>query len=117
MLYHQKSLAQVNFGSCARNSSQTLRPCTRRLDCFQKWTSANSRLYHPLPTIPCWAGNKPVRYVDWAGQVTAGNTGTIDAFLPVATKRFSAGVEDPRSDSVKPTTLMTAVRAMLMGKT
>ena len=56
MLYHQKSFAQVKLGSASRNESQIFFPATRWLDCFQNWTSASSRLYQPLPTMPCSAG-------------------------------------------------------------
>src|ERR1043166_6185603 len=116
MLYHQKSFEQVNPGWSARNSSQTLRPRTRWFDCFQNWTSASSRWYQPLATIPCSDGSRPVRYVDWAVQVTAGMTGSTRAIRPPRAKSARRGAEVPTMDSVSPTTLMTAVRGMAGGR-
>ncbi len=61
MLYHQNSFAHVKPGASARSRSQIFEPWTRWLDCFQNWTSASSRLYQPLPTMPCCEGAVPVR--------------------------------------------------------
>ena len=49
-------------------------PATSWFDCRQNITSARSRKYQPLPTIPCSRGSRPVRIVDCAEQVTAGST-------------------------------------------
>jgi len=45
-------------------------------------------------------------------QVTAGNAGVIAAFAPRLRNWLMRGVAAPSSDSVRPTTLMTAVRFM-----
>src|SRR5262249_21677887 len=109
MLYHQKSFAQVKPGISRRKPSQIFAPVTSLFDCFQNWTSDNVRSYQPLPTMPCCEGVRPVRYVDCAVQVTAGNAGATAALAP-----FAANVrmcEDASStDCVSPTTLMTARR-------
>src|SRR3989442_880445 len=72
MLYHQKSLAQVKPGRRRRAASHTFSPATRRFDCRQSHTSASSRKYQPLPTMPCSRGSVPVSIVDCAVHVTAG---------------------------------------------
>ena len=64
MLYHQNMFAQVSDGSRLRAVSQTFSPETKRFDCFQNWTSAASRLYQPLPTMPCSRGGVPVNMLD-----------------------------------------------------
>src|SRR3989454_7009675 len=74
MLYHQKSLAQVKPGRRRRAASHTFSPATRRFDCRQSHTSASSRKYQPLPTMPCSRGSVPVSIVDCAVHVTAGST-------------------------------------------
>src|SRR2546427_3700298 len=73
MLYHQKSLAQVKPGRRRRAASHTFSPATRRFDCRQSHTSASSRKYQPLPTMPCSRGSVPVSIVDCAVHVTAGS--------------------------------------------
>src|SRR5688572_27967145 len=105
MLYHQKSFAQVKFGTVSRNSSQIFRPRTRWFDCFQNCTSARSRLYQPLPTIPCSEGASPVRYVLCAEHVTAGKTGVMVAACPRDRNELRFGVFGPSRPLVNPTTL------------
>jgi hypothetical protein len=61
MLNHQNMFATVNDGSCARATSQIFGACTSAFDCFQNLTSASSREYQPLPTMPCDEGWTPVR--------------------------------------------------------
>ncbi len=56
MLNHQNMLETVNEGSSARATSQTFGACTSAFDCFQNLTSASSREYQPLPTMPCVEG-------------------------------------------------------------
>src|SRR4051812_18942398 len=72
MLYHQKSLAEVNERSRFLAASHTFSPATRALDCLHSHTSARSRKYQPLATMPCDEGKSPVKNVDCAEQVTAG---------------------------------------------
>src|SRR6478735_9243232 len=79
MLYHQNVLAVVASGWRARNLCQSFSPLTSWSGCFQNWTSHNSRLYQPLPTMPWPDGGRPVRNVDWEEQVSAGKVGANDA--------------------------------------
>ncbi len=53
--------ATVTDPSMARAASQTFGACTSGFACFQNRTSQSSRLYHPLPTMPCRSGYVPVR--------------------------------------------------------
>jgi len=109
MLYHQKRLAQVKPGEISRSTSHSRGPWTSRLDCFQKCTSASSRLYHPFPTIPCCAGSRPVRYVDCAVQVTAGKAGVMELTRPWRANPRNFGIRSSNG-AVRPTTLRRAVR-------
>ena len=61
MLNHQNRFAQVNDGSSARAASHTFGACTSGFACFQNWISQSSWEYHPLPTMPCDEGYRPVR--------------------------------------------------------
>src|SRR5438046_9057904 len=72
-LYRQKSLAQVKPGRRRRAASHTFSPATRRFDCRQSHTSASSRKYQPLPTMPCSRGSVPVSIVDGAVHLNAGS--------------------------------------------
>ena len=54
MLNHQNRFAHVKDGSAARAASQIFGAVHERFDCFQNRTSASSREYQPLPTMP-WA--------------------------------------------------------------
>ena len=56
MLYHQNTLAHVNVGSISFARSQIFGACTSLFDCFQNRTSASSRAYQPLPTMPWVVG-------------------------------------------------------------
>src|SRR5262245_44349690 len=62
--------------------------------------------------MPCSRGGLPVRYVDCAVQVTAGNAGIMRASCPLARKALIRGESGPSNPSVKPTTLMTAERCI-----
>ena len=110
MLYHQNSLAQVKRGISRRRVSQSFSPRTRWLLCFQNRTSASSRSYQPLATIPCPAGVLPVTIDDWAVQVSAGNAGAWLCSPCLAANAVSPGRLGPSSERDSPTTLMTATR-------
>src|SRR5579859_760332 len=105
MLNHQNKLAQVKVGSSDRAVSHIFGLWTSALDCRQNRTSHSSRKYHPLPTIPCSLGLRPVRYVAWTGHVTAGSTVLIEAPWPRSAKALRYGVEGPSRPGVSPTTL------------
>jgi hypothetical protein len=62
--------------------------------------------------MPCSDGVNPVRYVDCAVQVTAGNAGLMDAIELLAAK-LRICVDISRIPLVSPTTLMTALRFMV----
>src|SRR3954463_4898896 len=103
MLYHQQMLAQVKVGSSFFAVSQIFSAVTSLLDCFQNLISHSSRKYQPLPTIPCWLGCTPVRYVDCTVHVTAGMDGAMLATLRDLAKAVSRGVCAPISEDVSPT--------------
>ena len=82
----------VHSGSRSRAVSQTFGAWTRRLDCFQNCISDISRLYQPLPTMPCSLGDFPVSMEDWTVVVTAGKVGSICCKRPDFIKAFRRGV-------------------------
>ena len=49
-----------------------------------------SRKYQPLPTMPCWAGARPVSIVDCTLHVTAGSTVPSRAWAPDAARALQA---------------------------
>src|SRR5207249_8924377 len=82
-------------------------PATRWFDWRQNHTSARSRKYQPLPTIPWSRGSVPVSIVDWALQVTAGSTAPSGVMKPSRASAASAGVSAPTCAGVSPTTSRT----------
>src|SRR6476619_5413241 len=74
MLYHQKSLAHVNAGSSRFAASHSFSRWIRWFDWRHSHTSARSRKYQPLATMPCSRGSVPVTNVDCTVVVTAGVT-------------------------------------------
>src|SRR3989454_8907350 len=104
MLYHQKSLAQVKPGRRRRAASHTFSPATRRFDCRQSHTSASSRKYQPLPTMPCSRGSVPVSIVDCAVHVTAGSTPPNGGEKPPPARAASAGGAAAAPAGVSPPT-------------
>src|SRR6266576_3887877 len=109
MLNHQNIFAHVTDGSRRRAVSHTFSPAISWFDCLQNITCERSRKYHPLPTTPCSRGILPVTKVACTGQVTAGVMVRSAADDPSAARALRWGVSGPRSERVRPTTLMTAV--------
>src|SRR5262245_22524348 len=118
MLNHQNRFAHVTDGSRRRAVSHTFSPHTKWFDCLQNWISASSRLYQPLPTIPCppaLPGGMPVSMLDCTLQVTAGSTGSRVRTIPASAKDFKRGDHSPISERLSPTTNMTAVGCAMVG--
>src|SRR3989454_1546703 len=107
MLYHQKSLAQVKPGRRRRAASHTFSPATRRFDCRQSHTSASSRKYQPLPTMPCSRGSVPVSIVDCAVHVTAGSNSPRGGQNPPPARGGRAGGSAPARAGGGPPTART----------
>src|SRR5690606_2069982 len=112
MLYHQKSLAQVNAGSRRAAASQIFSPAISRFDWRQNQISDRSRKYQPLATAPCPLGGSPVVKLACTEQVTAGSTGRSTRRAPRRARAARFGVASPRSCPSRPTTIRTTVRCM-----
>src|SRR3989304_1229036 len=110
MLYHQKSLAQVNAGSRRAAASQIFSPATRRFDWRQSQTSERARKSQPLATQPWSRGRSPVVKVDWTEQVTAGRIGRSGLTAPSRARAWRFGVAWPRRSRGRPTRFRTPVR-------
>src|SRR5471032_154069 len=108
MLYHQNNWLQRKPGSSRLSVCQTFSPWISAFGCSQKRTSAWSRKYEPLPTIPCCDGGAPVRIEACTVEVTAGNTGCRLAILAVLSRVLMCGVASPNSEGVSPTTLISS---------
>ena len=112
MLYHQNILAQVKAGSRALPASQIFSPATSPSGWRQSMTSARSRKYQPLATIPWPDGGRPVISVACTVQVTAGVTVASGRMPPRAASRARFGVCTPTRRGARPTARMTRVRCM-----
>src|SRR6516165_8296942 len=106
MLYHQKSLAQVKAGSRFLAASHTFSPETSAFDCRHSHTSARSRKYQPLATMPCSLGIVPVKNVDCTEHVTAGVMDRSARHPPCSARRRKLGAS-ARCSLVSPTTSST----------
>src|SRR6185436_11802037 len=115
MLYHQKSLAQVNAGSRRRAASQTFSPPTSRFDWRQNQTSARSWKYQPLATTPWSRGRSPVVRVACTEHVTAGRIVRSGRAAPSRARAARLGVASPTRSPVRPTTRRTIVRCIERG--
>ena len=104
---HRVPPADVGRGearvAARRAGSHTFSPCTSALCCRHRCTSPWSRKYQPLPTMPCWAGERPVSIVDCTLHVTAGSTVPSRAWAPDAARALRRGM-CARARRVMPTT-------------